>query len=304
MPARFRVEKEGYSTFEGAPFGVRLTVRLFREDEIPNGMVYVPGGTAEFGAADPVPLEGFWIDKYEVTNREYKAFVDAGGYRDDRLWPEGSDRSAFVDTTGRPGPAGWALGSYPEGQDDLPVGGVSWFEARAYAAWAGKSLPTVFHWRLAARQSIFSEILLWSNFDAGGPVSVGTSGGIGPNGTYDMAGNVREWCFNSAPAGRCLRGGAWNDATYMFGNITQADPFDRSVKNGFRCVVYGDEADLPEGLFDPYAPESTRDLREEDPVSDDVFEAYVSQYAYDPLPLEASIDARHDDNEDWVREGE
>ena len=60
---------------------------------------------AEETSLDAVELDDFWIDTYEVTNRQYKAFVDDGGYRDDRWWPEDVDRGAFVDTTGRPGPA-------------------------------------------------------------------------------------------------------------------------------------------------------------------------------------------------------
>ena len=88
QPARYRVEKKGYTTFEGAPFGGKMTFRLFREDEIPPGMVRVAAGSAAFGAGDSVALDGFWIDTYEVTNREFKAFADAGGYRDDRIWVE------------------------------------------------------------------------------------------------------------------------------------------------------------------------------------------------------------------------
>ena len=52
----------------------------------------------------------------------------------------------FRDSTGRPGPSTWELGTYPDGQDDWPVSGVSWYEAAAYAAFAGKTLPTVYHW--------------------------------------------------------------------------------------------------------------------------------------------------------------
>jgi dienelactone hydrolase len=117
-----------------------------------------------------------------------------------------------------------------------------------------------------------------------------------------MAGNVREWCFNGAPAGRCLRGGAWNDATYMFGNITQADPFDRSEKNGFRCILYSDDVDPPDELFEPYAPESTRNLMDERPVPAEVYRAYLALFAYDPTPLEARVEHRHDEREDWIRE--
>jgi serine/threonine protein kinase len=296
LPARFRVEKEGYATFEGAPFGVRLTFRLFREDEIPQGMVWVPGGRAEFGAGDPVALDGFWIDKYEVTNREYKAFVDAGGYRDDRLWPEGSDRSAFVDTTGRPGPAGWALGSYPEGQDDLPVGGVSWFEARAYAAWAGKSLPTVFHWRLAARQSIFSEILLWSNFDAGGPVSVGTSGGIGPNGTYDMAGNVREWCINRTGDMRHILGGAWTEPDYLYRSTDATDPRDRLPINGFRCMLTSEPP--PEAAL-AVIEHPVVDHRGDTAIDDGAFALVRQSFDYDARDLDARVESTDDGPEYW-----
>ena len=78
----------------------------------------------------------------------------------------------FRDTTGRPGPSTWELGTYPEGQDDWPVRGVSWFEAAAYAQFAGKSLPTVHHWRLAAAMGIHCAILAWSNFRQGPGSSV------------------------------------------------------------------------------------------------------------------------------------
>jgi formylglycine-generating enzyme required for sulfatase activity len=97
----------------------------------------------------------------EVTNRAFKAFVDAGGYRDRRFWPERFSKDGrelrfeeavalFTDTTGRPGPATWELGAPPPGQDDIPVGGVSWYEAQAYARFAGKELPTLYHWDRAA----------------------------------------------------------------------------------------------------------------------------------------------------------
>ena len=56
----------------------------------------------------------------------------------------------FKDSTGRPGPATWVAGEYPAGQDDYPVTGVSWFEAAAYAEFAGKQLPTIYHWLVAA----------------------------------------------------------------------------------------------------------------------------------------------------------
>ncbi len=130
---------------------IQLTLRDDRD--VPAGMVWVPASVGT-SPAPPVELPGYWIDAYEVSNREFKKFVDAGGYskkefwthavlKDGRelSWPEAMDE--FRDLSKRPGPSGWQLGTYPEGADDLPVGGVSWYEAAAYAEFAGKSLPTV-----------------------------------------------------------------------------------------------------------------------------------------------------------------
>src|SRR4030095_1299203 len=96
-----------------------------------------------------------------VTNRQFKEFLDRGGYRTRDYWkhPFVNERrtltweqamAEFRDATGRPGPATWQLGTYPDGRADFPVNGVSWYEAAAYAEFAGKSLPTVDHWFRAA----------------------------------------------------------------------------------------------------------------------------------------------------------
>jgi formylglycine-generating enzyme required for sulfatase activity len=299
LPARFRIENEGYATFEGAPFEMRHTFRLFRKDEIPPGMVFVQAGTAEFGAGEPVELDDFWIDTFEVTNREFKAFVDDGGYRDERFWAAGVDRSVFVDTTGRPGPAGWSLASYPEDEDDFPVGGVSWFEASAYAAWAGKSLPTVFHWRLAARQSIFSEILLWSNFDAKGPARVGSYPGLGPSGTYDMAGNVREWCVNRTGDLRHILGGAWSDPDYLYRDNDATDPYDRSAINGFRCMR---TSETPSDAAMIAIEHPIYDHRQDTAIDDDVFALVLKNFDYDDRDLDAKVESTDDGPEQWRHE--
>ena len=102
LPARFRVEKEGYVTFEGAPFGVRQDLPAVSGGRDPARDGPRGGRQRRVRRGEPVELDEFWIDKYEVTNREYKAFVDDGGYRDDRFWAAEVDRSAFVDTTGTP----------------------------------------------------------------------------------------------------------------------------------------------------------------------------------------------------------
>ncbi|MHC4832079.1 MAG: SUMF1/EgtB/PvdO family nonheme iron enzyme, partial [Planctomycetota bacterium] len=299
FPLRFRVEKDGYLPFEGAPFGIPLSFELFREDEVPEGMVHVGAGGASFGSADRVTLDAFWIDRYEVTNRDYKTFVDAGGYRDDRFWEEGVDRATFVDTTGRPGPAAWSLGAYPEGEDDLPVGGVSWFEASAFAAWAGKSLPTVFHWRLAAQQSIFSEILLWSNFDARGPVAVGSSGGLGANGTHDMAGNVREWCHNGTGDLRHILGGAWSDPNYLYRGTDATDPYDRKAINGFRCMRTDEP---PPGATRAAIEHRVEDHRQDAAIDDDLFAIVLRDFEYDARELDTQAESTDDNPEYWRHE--
>ncbi len=298
LPARFRVEKEGFVPFEGAPFGGRIAFRLFREDETPPGMVYVAGGSISFGSSPAVRLDPFWIDKYEVSNREYEAFVGAGGYREDRFWDPAVDRGAFVDTTGRPGPAGWALGSYPAGEDDRPVGGVSWYEASAFAAWSGKSLPTVFHWRLAAQQGVFSEILRWSNFDSKGPAAVGSYDGLGPSGTYDMAGNVREWCLNRTGDGRYVLGGAWLQPDYLYRSADATDPTDRLAIDGFRCIRA--RGDLPAASL-VAIDNPVVDHRQDTAVGDDVFALTRQAFAYDPRDLEVEVEVESSEPEEAWR---
>jgi formylglycine-generating enzyme required for sulfatase activity/tRNA A-37 threonylcarbamoyl transferase component Bud32 len=298
IPARLRVEKEGYVTWEGAPFHIYLSFRLFTEQEMPPGMVHVPGGPAEFGGSS-VDVPDFWIDKLEVSNRDFKQFVEAGGYREESFWPMDTERGSFVDSTGRPGPSGWALGSYPEGEGDLPVGGVSWFEARAYCTWAKKDLPTLFHWRMAANHSIFSEILLWSNFDAGGPVPVGTSEGLGPFGTYDMAGNVREWTFNGTGDLRYILGGAWSEPDYLYRGTDATEPTSRLAINGLRCMKTSEP--LAEGL------RATIDFQVEDhrgttAIDDDLYAIVRRDFEYDRRDLDVEIESTEDTQEHWRHE--
>ena len=178
-----------------------------------------------------VELADYWIDRHEVTNREFKRFVDDGGYRRRELWLEpfldngrsiGFDAAMarLVDTTGRPGPATWEQGAYAAGRDDYPVTGVSWYEAAAFARWSGKSLPTIFHWSRAAGQPLSADVIPASNIDASELLPAGSTGGMTRGGTVGMAGNVKEWTSNSSGTQRYILGGAWNEPVYMF---TDAD---------------------------------------------------------------------------------
>jgi dienelactone hydrolase len=205
----------------------------------------------------------------------------------------------FRDSTGRPGPSTWEIGEYPQGRDDYPVNGVSWYEAAAYAEFAGKQLPTIYHWQKAAKPGYFAAISELSNFKGAGPERVGSYKGIGAYGTLDMAGNVREWCWNEIAGQRYIRGGAWDEPVYMFSSRDARLPWDRSAQNGIRCVRYdvGEES----GLQAPVT-RSVRDFSKEKPVSDEVFRLYQSLYAYDPTDLDARVEGIEGENSYWRRE--
>ncbi len=200
--SRFRIEKPGYAPAELAFAPMVLTrhppFRLVPTSAAPSGMVLVPGGRFKYQSAPEVELGDFWLDRHEVTNRQYEAFVSAGGYRRRELWKQPFVRhgqtlsfeaamALFRDRTGRPGPSTWQLASFPEGHAEFPVSGVSWHEAAAYAEFAGKSLPTLHHWYRAADLSRFSDILRYSNFGDQGPRPVGAQPSLTSYGNYDMA---------------------------------------------------------------------------------------------------------------------
>src|SRR5262249_28823524 len=142
----------------------------------------------------------------------------------------------FHDLTGRPGPAGWSLGNTPEGAADFPVAGVSWYEAMAYAEFAGKTLPTVYEWRYAAPIEFNGDVVLMSNFDGKALAKVGTHRAMTTFGIYDMAGNVKEWTVNPIGKLKYSMGGAWDESAYVYSLADARDPFSRTISLGFRCV--------------------------------------------------------------------
>ncbi len=309
---RWRITKAGHEPFEGAPFSggaIGALAQGLHLDPVgtrPAGTVRVPGGPlgalpgARLRGELPAVLVGpFFLDRYEVTNRQYREFVDGGGYANREWWPaverDGAipwpeARDLFVDATGRPGPSTWEVGAYPPGEDDYPVSGISWYEAAAYCAFAGKSLPTIYHWYRALGQDQLSDILKHSNMDGDAKAPVGRFKGLGAYGTYDMAGNVREWTWNAAGDARYILGGAWNEPTYLFKHLIAQPPLGREPTNGVRCAAYPEP---PAGeLTAAVTPQ--REYERPAPLSDEAFAVVRGLYAYDATPLDAAVERVND----------
>ena len=323
------VEKEGYAPAArtissalnraegllGASPAIRVALKLIEKGKIPDRMVFVPGGDyALVGWGQPAQasarLGDYFMDKFEVTNREFKEFINAGGYLKREFWKfpfvkDGKPLSweeamgRLKDGAGLPGPRDWTGGVFPEGEAEHPVTGVSWYEAAAYAEFRGKQLPAVFQWEKAARDGTFTHtnalVMPWgliagpttvnrANLPGRGPVAVDRfEFGISPYGCYNMAGNVTEWCVNKWGEDFTALGGSWRDAIYVFADYGRFPGFHGSDKIGFRCVLntsadrgamnFTDDEEQP-----VYAPSSAAS-----------FKAWQEHYRYDKTPLDARV---------------
>lgn len=261
---------------------IKLTVLIpydFKLDSPEDKMVYINAGEfqmgSEIGNTDEKPihtvyLDAFYIDKYEVTNAEYKQFVDANPEWGKEQIPREYHDGYYL--------AHWNGNDYPFGKDNHPVVYVSWYAAMAYAQWTEKRLPTEAEWEKAARGGLIGKIYPWGDeidptqanyYDATNkeltPVGTYPENGYG---LYDMAGNVREWCLDSYIADyyenspkqnpiagsiniqeavknfikmktdRVLRGGSWLNSKHS-SRVTHRSkraPTDTNPNEGFRCV--------------------------------------------------------------------
>jgi len=236
-------------------------------------MVYIPGGEFSMGSDEgkenerpmhTVSVGAFYIDRYPVTSEEYKRFVDTTGHPvpcyevdwltlDEYNWdPEGR--------------------APQEGREDHPVVLVTWEDAKAYAAWAGKRLPTEAEWERAARGTD-GRRWPWGNdfvedqcntketqINGTTPVGQYSPDGDSPEGVGDMVGNVWEWTTSlfrpypydandgresqEAAGWRVLRGGSWSNPLDRARCTARLDGDFLFFSNvGFRCVVSteGDE---------------------------------------------------------------
>jgi formylglycine-generating enzyme required for sulfatase activity/dienelactone hydrolase len=322
---RIEVRKEGYQTIKYAgPSAISLlgseidTLTLDVQGTIPPGMVRIPPGQSmmnlvgleQHGGKEVPP---FLMDDHEVTNKAFKKFVDEGGYSNKKFWEHqvldngkvvvlDEALKLFVDKTGRPGPAGWEAGTYPDGMDEHPVTGVSWYEAAAYASFAGKQLPTIFHWESVAETNRTEFLVPLSNFNGKSTRPVSQSAAFSSFGIYDLAGNAREWCQNESdlPGFRYILGGGWNDPSYSFNDSYTQPATDRSVGNGFRCIRLVGNGQPVAALAAPVAP-AFRDYRKEKPVDDKTFAIYLNQFTYDKSPLNEKLEAKMEE-EQWTIE--
>ncbi|MDA1000747.1 MAG: SUMF1/EgtB/PvdO family nonheme iron enzyme [bacterium] len=191
----------------------------------------------------PVVVKPFRLDRFEVTNAMY---------------------ARFVRETGHPAPPFWERPHFHG--EHIPVVGVSWHEARAYCAWAGKRLPAEKEWEFAAKGGAMGRPYPWGSKledrnavyglppDRGGPKAVGRRPeGASPYGAEDMAGNVWEWVEDTfrarledsqpivrgGKAYRTLRGGSWVNSSRELATIARTGdvPGRRLPVYGFRCAA-------------------------------------------------------------------
>ena len=337
-------EKDGYAPNERTVSGLgmrtdglflatpplQVEARLIPVAAMPAGMVFVPGSDYRMASwSRPtdrrVRLSDYFIDKYEVSNQDYKAFINAGGYLKREYWThpflkDGRSVSwdeataLFVDRTGLPGPRQWSNQSVPEGKADYPVTDVSWYEAAAFAAFRAKVLPTVFQWEKAARDGVIGPagiaIMPWglfypgddlehrANF-GGGPLPV-ASGEFGMSrfGARNMAGNVAEWTLNDSSDGYLAAGGSWGDPAYTFALFGGRPAFFSSDKLGFRLAKSADDAAGDQGAS---RLEINQEIPSYLPTPEAKFTALAAAYHYAPAPLEARIEETIE-APDWKRE--
>ena len=253
--------------------------------DVPKGMVYIPAGEFKMGSehddaeADEQPIHSvtvneFLMDKYPVTNKEFREFLHTNPEWQKPEFLYNHIKSGYHDGLYL---KDWEMNMYPPGKSDHPVTQVSWYAAMAYAQSVGKRLPTEAEWEKAARGGLEGKDYSWGNVeDFAYPDEFINAEDTLPNGItpsnyfglYDMCGNVWEWCldayhpdfYNDAPQNnpfygpnsiewveehfrsitieRVLRGGPWGIES-LGARVSQrlsSAPTDTFSTYSFRCV--------------------------------------------------------------------
>jgi len=331
-----KLEKEGFQTrhlveanpsflFDNHPVPLVFTlpqIEMYTQGSIPKGMVPIDGGRfipALIGeGVTDYNLSTFYIDKYEVTNKAFKEFVDAKGYELFQFWTDmefildgeslswEQARELMIDSTGSYGPSNWELSSFREGEEDLPVSGISWYEAQAYARFKGNILPPMYHWAKAAfppteiAAPISPVLLKKSNFSGKSIKNVGETG-IGAYGTYDMAGNVSEWSWNIFGGRGLTLGGNYSDPAYSASSATPSPRFVRSESIGFRTVRLLNPRDLnPFG--DPINRPAPKPPEFYKPFTDEEFKLYSRNFEVGYKDLNAKTLYVDESHSVWTKE--
>ena len=302
---RMRFELDGYRPYEAAPSWTSDPFPLDRLGSIPDSLVHVPGGHFGPGPEDEeIELPGYLIDRFEVTNRRYQAFVDAGAYRRPEFWRQAfvengrrvsfrEAMSRFTDRTGHPGPSTWHMGTHLPGQEDYPVSGVSLYEAAAYAAFEGRESHDLSLEAGRLGRVGLGPRLAQSNFTNGARAGGTVSGHerIRRSGHGRKRPRTVPQRTRGSPIHTVHPRGGWDDPTYAYTVRGSQPPWDRSPTNGFRLVTYPEpSANLdarPRLRSGPGA--GNRDYLTEMPVADPEFRIYQRMYAYDRKPLNAKL---------------
>ena len=232
----------------------------------PTPMVLIPAGTFQMGNDDAdaydyeqpvhtVHLDAFYMNVYEVTNAQYKAFVDANPqWQKHRIYPQFHDGTYL---------SHWDGNDYPPGKANHPVTYVSWYAAMAYAQWADKRLPTEAEWEYAARGGLNGKKYPQGDTISPGDANYGrhvrdtTAVGqyaVNGYGLYDTAGNVWEWCID-----------AWDEvfyaASHNIRNPIAGEHTLQSLVENFTSVPTNPARVLRGGSWENYARSQRVDSR-------------------------------------------
>ena len=317
-PTVWQIKKDGYKSriFARVPnkdskdFIWPSHYQLDLENTVPANTVTLEANSRAFVPLSSVSLGKqfnigrFHIDRTEVSNKDYQEFVDAGAYQQKQYWTEefADDHTnlnfteamgRFTDATGRPGPATWIAGRYPDGKVDHPVTGVSWYEAAAYARFRGRHLPTIYHWAYAALpdteiiRPIAPSMAAQSNLESEGTMPVGTTDAISAAGAKDMFGNVAEWAWNKYnDTRRFSLGLGWSDPAYNATIPSRVSPWSRLETQGFRLMSY-DSGEADSSLTQAISTQSI-DIEKINPVSDEAYNLLVSSNTHTLTDIRAT----------------